>query len=100
MAWWSTAPERSCTARATMSGRWSKTIFLKEREPVSILDPRQTLITLPNEIPWRVPDVAPPDSVAEAVLVGAEEQAGTYLVLMKWFPGGRSARHTYVTDRL
>src|ERR1700689_4219671 len=83
-----------------MSGRWSKRIFLKERKPVSKLDPRQTLITLPNEIPWQVPDVAPPDSVAEAVLVGAEEQEGTYLVLMKWFPGWMSAPHTYVTDRL
>jgi hypothetical protein len=78
-----------------MSGRWSKRIFLKERKPVSKLDPRQTLITLPNEIPWQVPDVAPPDSVAEAVLVGAEEQEGTYLVLMKWFPGWMSAPHTY-----
>jgi hypothetical protein len=67
---------------------------------VSKLDPRQTLITLPNEIPWRVPDVAPPDSVAEAVLVGSEQQEGTYLVLMKWFPGWMSAPHTYVTDRL
>jgi hypothetical protein len=66
-----------------MSGRWSKRIFLKERKFMSKLDPRQTLITLPNEIPWQVPDVAPPDSVAEAVLVGAEEQEGTYLVLMK-----------------
>jgi hypothetical protein len=67
---------------------------------MSKLDPRQTLITLPDEIPWQVPDVAPPDSVAEAVLVGAEEQEGTYLVLMKWFPGWMSAPHTYVTDRL
>jgi hypothetical protein len=77
-----------------------KRIFLKERKPMSKLGPRQTLITLPNEIPWQVPDVAPPDSVAEAVLVGAEEQEGTYLVLMKWFPGWMSAPHTYVTDRL
>ena len=44
--------------------------------------------------------MAPPDSVAEAVLVGAEAQEGTYLVLMKWFPGWMSAPHTYVTDRL
>jgi hypothetical protein len=43
---------------------------------VSKLDPRQTLITLPDEIRWQVPDVAPPDSVAEAVLAGAEEQEG------------------------
>ena len=67
---------------------------------MSKLDPRQTLITLPDEIPWQVPDGAPPDSVAEAVLAGAEEQEGSYLVLMKWFPGWMSAPHTYVTDRL
>jgi hypothetical protein len=67
---------------------------------VSKLDPRQTLITLPDEIPWQVPDGAPPDSVAEAVLAGAEAQEGSYLVLMKWFPGWMSAPHTYVTDRL
>jgi hypothetical protein len=67
---------------------------------VSKLDPRQTLITLPDEIPWQVPDGAPPDSVAEAVLAGDEEQEGSYLVLMKWFPGWMSAPHTYVTDRL
>ena len=67
---------------------------------MSKLDPRQTLITLPDEIRWQVPDVAPPKSVAEAVLAGAEEQEGSYLVLMKWFPGWMSAPHTYVTDRL
>lgn len=67
---------------------------------MSKLDPRQTLITLPDEIRWQVPDVAPPESVAEAVLAGAEEQEGSYLVLMKWFPGWMSAPHTYVTDRL
>jgi hypothetical protein len=43
---------------------------------VSKLDPRQTLITLPDEIRWQVPDMAPPDSAAEAVLAGAEEQEG------------------------
>ncbi len=66
---------------------------------MSKLDPRQTMISLPDEIRWQVPDVAPPYSVAEAVLAGAEEQEGTYLVLMKWFPGWMSAPHTYVTDR-
>ncbi len=67
---------------------------------MSRLDPRQTLITVPEEIPWQVPDGAPPDSVAEAVLAGGEESEGTYLVLMKWYPGWMSAPHTYVTDRL
>jgi hypothetical protein len=47
-----------------------------------------------------VPDQAPKDSVAEAVLAGGEDQDGAYLVLMKWYPGWMSAPHTYVTDRL
>jgi hypothetical protein len=34
-----------------------------------------------------VPDIAPPDSVAEATLAGGEDQEGAYLVLMKWYPG-------------
>ena len=67
---------------------------------MSKLDPRQTMITIPEGIVWHVPDGAPPESVAEAVLAGGEDQAGTYLVLMKWYPGWMSAPHTYVTDRL
>ena len=46
------------------------------------------------------PDGAPPDSVAEAVLAGAEDRGGSYLVLMKWYPAWMSAPHTCVTDRL
>jgi hypothetical protein len=71
-----------------------------EGKLVSVLDPSQTLITLPDEIPWKVPDNAPANSVAEAVLAGGEDQEGIYLVLMKWYPGWMSAPHTYVTDRL
>jgi len=67
---------------------------------MSKLDPRQTLITLPEDISWQVPEGAPPNSAAEAVLAGSEEREGDYLVLMKWYPGWMSAPHTYVTDRL
>ena len=67
---------------------------------MSKLNPSQTLITAPENIPWKVPDAAPSDSVAEAVLAGGEEQDGAYMVLMKWYPGWMSAPHTYVTDRL
>jgi hypothetical protein len=54
---------------------------------MSRLDPCETMITLPGDIAWQVPDGSPPDSVAEAVLAGATEHEGTYLVLMKWYPG-------------
>jgi hypothetical protein len=69
-------------------------------QPVSKLNPTQTLITSPENVPWKIPDAAPPDSVAEAVLAGGEEQDGAYIVLMKWYPGWMSAPHTYATDRL
>jgi hypothetical protein len=40
---------------------------------LSKLDPTKTIITLTDDIPWRVPDLAPPNSVAEAVMAGSEE---------------------------
>jgi hypothetical protein len=49
---------------------------------VSTLDPTQTIIVLTGDIPWRVPDLSPPDSVAEAVMAGSDGE-GAYLVLMK-----------------
>jgi hypothetical protein len=67
---------------------------------MSKLDPAETMITLPGDIPWVIPDGSAQDSVAEAVLAGSEQREGTYLVLMKWYPGWMSAPHTYVTDRL
>ena len=30
------------------------------------LNPAQTIIIAPDDVPWRVPDMAPPRSVAEA----------------------------------
>jgi hypothetical protein len=35
---------------------------------LSKLHPTQTIITLTGDIPWRVPALAPSDSVAEAVM--------------------------------
>lgn len=67
---------------------------------MSQLDPTQTIIGLPDEIVWHTPPNAPPNSVAEAVLAGSENESGQYLVLMKWYPGYMSAPHFYRTDRL
>ena len=35
-----------------------------------------------------------------AALYGGLNKPGSYLVLMKWYPGYMSAPHTYATDRL
>jgi len=54
---------------------------------MSKLNSSQTVIRLPDDITWTVPDAAPEQSVAEATLAGSEEGTGLYLVLMKWYPG-------------
>ena len=46
---------------------------------MSTLNPAQTIIFPPADIAWKVPDVAPPDSVAEATLGGPSQP-----VLRQW----------------
>jgi hypothetical protein len=59
---------------------------------VFTLNPASMIIIAPADVPWRVLDMAPPRSVAEAVLAGGEDHGGNYLVVMKWYPGWMSAR--------
>jgi hypothetical protein len=61
--------------------------YLRIREVImSKLNVAQTIIVPAGDIPWQVPAWAPPESAAEAVLAGGEDQDGAYLVLMKWYP--------------
>ena len=68
----------------------------------SELDPSETMITLPDAIKWDAwrAGTVPPHSSEMATLYGGLDQAGPYLVLMKWYPGYMSAPHSYATDRL
>jgi len=66
----------------------------------SILDPAETILTLPADIPWKLRPDYPNDSVTSARLFGSRSGSGVYFELIKWFPGYMSAPHTYVTDRL
>jgi hypothetical protein len=59
---------------------------------MSKLDPTQTIIHLPEDVPWKVPEGTPAESVEEATLSGSENEDGIYPVLMKWYPGWMSAR--------
>ena len=66
----------------------------------SRLNPAETIVTPPDAIkfvPW---SGAPPHSGEVATLYGGLDNAGPYLVLMKWYPGYMSAPHSYATDRL
>jgi hypothetical protein len=64
------------------------------------IDPSETAITLPDAITWVPWSGLPPRSGEMATLYGGLDQAGPYLVLMKWYPGYGSAPHSYATDRL
>lgn len=66
----------------------------------SKLDPAETVITLPDAIKFVAWSGAPARSGEMATLYGGLDQAGPYLVLMKWYPGYGSAPHSYATDRL
>ena len=66
----------------------------------SPLDPAETILTLPTDIPWQLRPDYPKDSVTSAPLFGTRSGEGLYYELIKWFPGYMSAPHTYVTDRL
>jgi hypothetical protein len=66
----------------------------------SPLNPAQTIITLPDQIPWQSRPTYPKNSVISAPLFGSRSEPGIYYELIKWYPGYMSAPHTYVTDRL
>ena len=66
----------------------------------SALDPTETILVLPANIPWKRRPGDPKNSVASASLFGSRSGNGIYYELIKWYPGYMSAPHTYVTDRL
>jgi len=64
------------------------------------VDPAQTIIKLPDQIPWQIHYGYPPNVAEEAPLFGSISEPGQYFVLVRWHPGHMSAPHYYETDRL
>jgi hypothetical protein len=64
------------------------------------VDPTQTIITLPDHIPWQNHNGYPEKAIEEAPLFGSINEPGQYFVLIRWYPGYMSAPHFYETDRL
>jgi hypothetical protein len=64
------------------------------------LDPSETVITQVEAIRFEPWSGAPAHSGEMATLYGGLDKPGPYLVLMKWYPGYKSAPHSYATDRL
>jgi hypothetical protein len=65
----------------------------------SPLDPTQTIIKLPADLPWRSGAPFPQGSVDMCPLAGDINAQGLYFTLVRWHPGFMSAPHYYSTDR-
>jgi hypothetical protein len=66
----------------------------------SALDPAETVLTVPADIPWKLRPDYPENSVTSAALFGSRTGNGIYYELIRWYPGYMSAPHSYGTDRL
>jgi hypothetical protein len=64
------------------------------------VDPAQTIIKLPDQIPWQIHYGYPRNVAEDAALFGSINEEGQYFVLVRWYPGHMSAPHFYETDRL
>ncbi len=65
----------------------------------SPIDPAQTVLKLPDALPWKSNPANPERSVEMRPLTGDVNAPGLYFTLVRWWPGAMSAPHTYPTDR-
>jgi hypothetical protein len=65
----------------------------------SPLNPAQTIITLPDALPWKPNPAYPDHSSDQCPLTGLTTEPGLYYTLIRWWPGYMSAPHTYTSDR-
>lgn len=64
------------------------------------VDPTQTIVKLPDQIPWQPLYNFPAGMAEQAPMFGKISDPGQYFVLIRWHPGYMSAPHWYETDRL
>ena len=60
----------------------------------SPLNPAQTIIKLPDALPWETQSTFPPGSADISPLTGDSTAPGLYYVLIRWHPGYMSALRT------
>jgi hypothetical protein len=74
--------------------------FASKKAQARPINPDQTFVVQPNDIQFKPWQGLPASSGEMAMMHGDLNQAGPYLVLMKWNPGFFSAPHNYRTDRI
>ncbi len=75
-------------------------VLLGNEAQASPLNPEQTIIRPPDDLPWVASKDYPERSVDRCTLAGDINGSGLYYMLIRWWPGYMSAPHTYTTDRL
>jgi hypothetical protein len=75
-------------------------LLLAGRAEASLINTRETMYTVPEDIKFVAQGGAPPKSVESAFLYSAPDKEGIYYALLRWHPGYMSAPHSYATDRL
>lgn len=65
----------------------------------SPLNPQQTIIQKPDDLPWQPTATYPANSADRLLLTGDTNKPGLYYTLIRWHPGYMSAPHFYATDR-
>jgi hypothetical protein len=65
----------------------------------SPINPAQTIIKLPGDLPWKPNPNYPPRSSDSCLLTGDLTASGLYFTLIRWWPGYMSAPHTNTSDR-
>jgi hypothetical protein len=82
---------------ASLLGTWP--LLLAGGAEASLLNPEQTIIRAPDDLPWVPSKGYPERSVDRCTLTGDINGSGLYYTLIRWWPGYMSAPHTYTTDR-
>jgi hypothetical protein len=74
--------------------------LLSGNADASPIDPAQTIVRLPADLPFVKAPGNPDHSVEDIKLYSDPTEPGLYLILARWWPGYMSSPHFYATDRL
>ncbi len=74
--------------------------FLGGQAEAAGVDPTQTIVKLPDQVPWEQLYTLPTGAAEVANLQSKTSEPGQYFILIRWHPGYMSAPHWYETDRL
>jgi hypothetical protein len=92
-------PDAAPNRRAVLLTSLISALGIAPAANASPLNPAQTIIRLPADLPFKRNPANPEHSVEDHTLVGDPTEEGLYFQLVRWWPGYMSSPHFYPTDR-